>query len=99
MIVIARRPAFDEYIEIGFVQISRYASHDARVAGALLESLGDIARAAHAAGAEARFAAVLRAAEMIGRPAVDAAATEHDREVVERLARVVADQAQRRAAA
>jgi uncharacterized membrane protein len=84
VVVVVDRAEFEDYIDIGFVQIGRYSSGDARVVGVLLEMLWDVAAAAVAAGAHERLEPVLAAAEAIAGPALEDVRTEHDREEIRR---------------
>ncbi len=81
--------AFEEYVELAFIEIGRYATGDARVVGALLAALETVAAAARDAGANDRAAAVVAAAEDIAGPALADARTDRDRaSIAERLERV-----------
>lgn len=77
--VIARRASFAEYVEVGFVQIGRHVSRDARVAEALLDAIAHVARAAAQADAQERLPPLLAAAEDIAALVQRAAPTARDR--------------------
>ncbi len=81
--VVARRREFDEHLE-AFVEISRYASKDARVIEAVLDALAEIARAAVSAGAVERQRGVADVAAAVAAPALEDARSERDRERIER---------------
>jgi uncharacterized membrane protein len=81
--VIARRASFADYVEVGFVQIGRHASRDARVAEALLDAIAGVALAATDASAADRLPPLLAAAEDIAGPAHRAATTHRDRYGIE----------------
>lgn len=85
LVIIARRPSFQEYVDIGFVQIGRYGASDARGAGALLDGLIDVDRAACRAGARERLEALMAADLGIAGAAVEAALTERDRQRIREL--------------
>jgi uncharacterized membrane protein len=79
--VLVRRRSFAEYVE-PLIELSRYASADARVVIALLEALAGAAEAAREEGAEARVATLREAAATVSEPALEAARTERDRDLV-----------------
>jgi uncharacterized membrane protein len=81
--VIARRRRFEEDVE-PLVELSRYASGDARVTVALLDALGGAALVAAEAGARERVATLREAAENVAAPALEEAKTAYDRALVER---------------
>lgn len=84
VVAVVGRAEFDEYVDVGFVQVGRYASSDARVAGVLLDMLRDVGETAARAGAHERLEPVRAAAERIAAPALDELATEPDREQIRR---------------
>ncbi len=88
--LVVHRTAFEDFLEVGFVQVSRYAHTDARVAGALLEGLAAVARAAHEAAAFERLPPILDAARAIAEPALGAARTDRDRDAINGRAERVA---------
>jgi len=84
--VVVRRHGLGDYVDVGFVQVGRYATRDARVAGRLLEELARVARAASAAE---DLAVLEEAAETVAEPALAEAPTARDRgAVASRLALV-----------
>ena len=89
--VVARRRSFAEYVE-PLVELSRYATGDARVAAALLDALVGGAEAAGEVGARDRVATLREAASAVAQPAIDEAKTEHDRALLERAWRPLQQQ-------
>jgi uncharacterized membrane protein len=89
--VLVRRRSFAEHVE-PLVELSRYASGDARVAAALLDALAAAADAAADVGAEDRVETLRRASESIATPALAEAKTEHDRALLERARRSLQQQ-------
>jgi uncharacterized membrane protein len=86
---IARRTPFEGYLELAVAEIGRYATPDARVAGALLDALAAVAKAARRAGAAQRASVVVAAARRVAGPAIEDARTDADREALRAgLARV-----------
>ena len=87
--VLARRHGFDDYLELAIAEVGRYATADARVAGALLSALAPVAEAARRAGAAERACAVVAVARRVAGPALEDARTEADRDALRAgLARV-----------
>jgi len=91
-VVVVRRQELAEFVEVGFIQVGRYASRDARVAGRLLEELGRVARAVSSPD---ELELVERAAATVAEPALDDARTQHDRDELERRLALVHDATRR----
>jgi uncharacterized membrane protein len=88
VVVVTRQRTFREQVE-AFLEIGRYASTDARVAGAALEALGRIAEAAAAVKAGDHVALLAAVAAAVAGPAIERAPTDLDRALLtERLQRV-----------
>jgi uncharacterized membrane protein len=88
VVVVARQRTFREQVG-AFLEIGRYASTDARVAGAVLEALGRIAEAAAAIKAREHVALLAAVAAAVAGPAIERAQTDLDRALLtERLQRV-----------
>ena len=81
IVVVVRRHTLRDYLQVGFVQVGRYASRDARVAGKLVEELGRIARAATDPD---DLQAIDETARGIAEPAIEEAETDVDRAELER---------------
>jgi hypothetical protein len=87
-VVVTRQRTFQEQVE-AFLEIGRYASTDARVAGAVLEAFGRIAEAAAAVKAGDHVALLAAVAAAVAGPAIERAPTDLDRTLLaERLQRV-----------
>lgn len=90
--VVARRLGFEEYADLAYGEIGRYASDNARVVVAVLEALVGVGESARAASAHERASIVSRLAGAIAEPALEQAATERDRALIrqalERVERV-----------
>jgi uncharacterized membrane protein len=82
--VVARRPAFAEYLEV-LAELGRYAAGDVRVVEALLEACRGIAAAALESCADDRAAAALDTAETIASQARHDTGADRDRIAVDRL--------------
>jgi uncharacterized membrane protein len=88
VVVVTRQRTFQEQVE-AFLEIGRYASTDARVAGAVLEAFGRIAEAAAAVKAGDHVALLAAVAAAVAGPAIERAPTDLDRTLLaERLQRV-----------
>lgn len=87
--IAATTPGFREFVEVGIVEIGRFARADARVVCTVLHTLAAVADAARTAGAHPRALTVASVAREIAEPALAEARGEADRRALEAcLARV-----------
>ncbi|CAN5157911.1 DUF2254 domain-containing protein [soil metagenome] len=82
--LVLRRRDFADYLHGSVIELSRYASSDARVTSALLEALEGVASAAVTAGATDRAQVVAAAIEAVSAPALADARSEVDRGLLRR---------------
>jgi uncharacterized membrane protein len=88
VVVVTRQCSFREQVE-AFLEIGRYASAYARVAGAVLEALGRIAAVAAAVKAREHVALLAAVAAAVAGPTIERARTDLDRALLtERLQHV-----------
>jgi uncharacterized membrane protein len=78
LLVVTQQPSLREYLE-AFVEIGRYATTDARVSGALLDTLSHIATACSAGTAPACFPHLRDVATAVANPAISHAGSDIDR--------------------
>lgn len=74
---------FEEFVEEPLGELGRYAAASARVATALLDLLATVAGRVRAAGAPGRLPVLARLVDAVAEPALDRAASEHERVLVQ----------------
>lgn len=81
-VVVVRRREFSEYVADAFVEVGRFATADARVAVALIEACGSVARVSAECGAYDRAAHLQAVARDVAETTIGSAKTESDRLLV-----------------
>ncbi len=90
VVVVSASTPFEEYAQIAFAEVGRYAASDVRVAAALLVALAEIAETARAADAPERAEAVVALAREAAELARAEAGTDAERARIDDLVETVA---------